>query len=167
MMNEMILIVFSSRGTLTRALDHLSASGAIEFQRAAIVARAQSGEVVTLDDKIGPDEGGITGGTLGAALAAFGVAQLGALALPGIGAVIALGSAALAGAFIGGLTGRAAANLLDSADTEALGARLADRLEAGHPALILSVKDGREALDALRVELEPFRPELVERLRGD
>lgn len=166
-MNELILIVFSSRAALTRALDHLSASGAIEVQRAAIVARAQSGEVVVLDDKIGPDEGGIAGGTLGAALAAFGVAQLGALALPGIGAVIALGSAALAGAFIGGLTGRVAANLLEGPESEALAARLADRLEAGHPALILSVKDGRESLAALRVELEPFRPELVERMRGE
>jgi uncharacterized membrane protein len=166
-MDELVLIVFPSRSALTRALEHLSEIGGIEYDRAAIVAKAQSGEVTVLDDKIGADEGGIAGGTLGAALAAFGIAQLGALALPGVGALIAIGSAALAGAFVGGLTGRVAGNVIESSGHASLTSALAGRLEAGHPALVLSTRHARDMLPVLRAELEPYKAELIERIRTE
>ena len=110
MSRELIVAVFPSRIMLTRALDHLMEHNEWGIQHTAIVAKANTGEVVILDDNIGADEGGIAGGTLGAALTLFSIAQLGALALPGIGPIIALG----AGALVGGLaeSGVAATRLL-------------------------------------------------------
>ncbi len=165
-MDEIILIVFPSRSTLAKGLEHLSQIEGFEFQRAAILAKAQNGEITVLDDGIGANEGGIAGGTLGAAMAALGVAGLGALALPGIGAVIAIGSAALAGAVVGGMTGRVAANLLESSGHDDLRNHLAERLQEGHPALVLSVKNAHDMLPVIRKELEPYKAELVERVRA-
>jgi hypothetical protein len=98
MPTEFIVAVFPSRGILTRALDHLTQMDALPIVHAAIVAKARDGEIVVLGDELTADEGGVAGGTLGAAVTAFGVAQLGALALPGIGAIIALGTGRLAAA---------------------------------------------------------------------
>ncbi|MBE2183523.1 MAG: hypothetical protein IAE89_08875 [Anaerolineae bacterium] len=164
-MDDVILIVFPSRKTLARALEHLSSVGGIEFQRAVILAKARGGEITVMDDGIGANEGSIAGGTLGAAMAALGVAGLGALALPGIGAVIAIGSAALAGAVVGGVTGRVAAGLLED-DHDALRQHLATRLESGHPALALSVKNAHDMLPLLRTELTPFKAILIEHMRS-
>jgi uncharacterized membrane protein len=165
MADELIVIVFPSRSVLTKALDHLMETEVVAIEHAAIVAKAQSGEIVVLDDSVGPDEAGIAGGTLGAAMTALGLAQLGALALPGIGAIIALGAGALVGGLVGHVTGRFAANLLDLGFRRDQIDLLADRLVSGHPALVLEVKDARAALPVLRAELQPYRAELIERLR--
>ncbi len=164
-MDEIILIVFPSRSALAKGLEHLSQIEGFEFQRATILAKARSGEITVLDDGIGANEGSIAGGTLGAAMAALGVAGLGALALSGIGAVIAIGSAALAGAVVGGVTGRVAANLLEGGSHEELRQQLAERLQEGHPALVLSVKNAHDILPVLRRELTPYKAELIERVR--
>ena len=115
MATEMIVAIFPSRALLTKALDHLNETKPLEIEHAAIVAKANTGELVVIDDDIGADEGGIAGGTLGAAMAALGMVQFGALAIPGVGAFIALGAGALVGALVGQLTGRAAANLIEAA----------------------------------------------------
>jgi len=166
MSSELVVAIFPSRNTLTKALDHLMALKDIHIEHAAIVAKANSGEVIVVDDDIGPDEGAITGGTLGAAIAALGVVQLGALALPGIGAIIAVGAAVLVGGLLGNVTGRFAANLLDLGFKADQVDNLSERLEAGHPALILEVADVQAVLARLRDELQPFRAELVDRLRS-
>jgi uncharacterized membrane protein len=164
--DELIVAVFPSRSVLTKALDHVMELKDLSIDHAAIVAKADDGEVVVLDDTIGPDEGGIAGGTLGAAMAALGLVQLGALALPGIGAIIALGAGALVGGLVGQMTGRFAANLMDFGfRTEQIEA-LSHRLQAGHAALVMQVKNPQTALPRLRDELKPYRAELVERLRG-
>jgi uncharacterized membrane protein len=150
---EFIVAVFPSRAILTN-----------DIQRAAIIAKAASGETVILDDDISADEGGIAGGTLGAAMAAFGLVQLGALALPGVGAIIALGAGALVGGMIGGATGRFAANLVDFGFKNNQIEALAADLQAGHPALVLEIQKAEELLPRLRDELKPYRAELVERL---
>lgn len=164
--DELIVAVFPSRSVLTKALDYLMDSKDFSIDHAAIVAKADDGEIVVLDDAIGPDEGGIAGGTLGAAMAALGLAQLGALALPGIGAVIALGAGALVGGLVGQMTGRFAANLLDSGFRSEQIDALAQQLQTGHAALVMQVKNPQTALPRLREELKPYRAELVERLRG-
>jgi uncharacterized membrane protein len=166
MATELIVVVFPSRSVLTKALEHLKTVHEFEFDHAAIVAKANSGEVVILDDKVGPDEGGIAGGTLGAAMAALSIAQLGALALPGIGPIVAIGAGALIGGLVGNVTGRFAANLLDSGYKNEQIEALARRLEAGHPALVLSVKDFHTALPLLQRELAPYKAEMIERLRA-
>lgn len=159
---EVLVAIFPSRTVLTKALDHLMNQTDIPIQRAAIVAKAASGETVILDDDLSADEGGVAGGTLGAAMTALGLAQLGALAIPGVGAIIALGAGALVGGLVGRATGRFAANLLDFGFKNDQIEELASQLEAGHPALVLEMAPGKSMLPRLRDELKPFRAELVE-----
>jgi uncharacterized membrane protein len=164
MSGEIIVAIFPSRAILTKALDRIKELDYLHIQRAAIVARAASGEVVILDDDIGPDEAGIAGGTLGAAMTAWSLAQLGALALPGVGPIIALGAGALVGGLVGRATGRFAANLVDFGFKNEQVEAMAAELQAGHPALVLELRDNPSVLARLREDLKPFRAELVERL---
>ena len=161
---EVIVVIFPSRRALTRALDHLTETEVIDVKRAAVVAKASSGEIVILDDDLSPNEGGIAGGTLGAAMAALGMVQLGALALPGVGTVIALGASALVGGLLGRMTGRFAANLLDFGYKNEQIEGLSERLQEGHPALVLELEAAAQSLIKLREELKPFRAELIEPL---
>jgi uncharacterized membrane protein len=164
MSGEIIVAVFPSREVLTRALDRVIKLGYIDIQRAAIVAKATSGETIVLDDDVSPDQGGIAGGTLGASMTLLGLAQLGALALPGVGAIIALGAGALIGGLVGRATGRFAAHFLDFGFDPDQIETLAGRLQEGHPALILEVKRSENVLPRLRQDLAPYSAELVEPL---
>ena len=166
MADELIVAVFPSRKMLTKALDHLVEIADLEIQHAAIVAKARNGEVVVLNDELGPDEGGITGGTLGAGIAALGMVQFGALAIPGIGAIIAVGAGALVGGLLGRFTGRFAANLIESGYRKEEVDALASRLQTGHPALVLEVKHIDKALLRIREELISYRAELVEQMQA-
>jgi hypothetical protein len=170
MTGELIVAVFPSRAALTRALDKLMEVKTTREQitHAAIVAKAESGEVIVLDDDIGADEGGVAGGTLGAAMAALGMVQLGALAIPGIGAIIAVGAGALVGGLIGRFTGRVAAQLIDknaTRNTEIEG--LAENLRIGHPALVLEVRNMLAVFESLKEQLINLRAERVEQWSGD
>lgn len=162
---EIIVAIFPSRTVLAKALDHLMSLKDINIERAAIVAKAASGEIVVLGDDISADEGGIAGGTLGAAMTALGLVQLGALSLPGVGPVIALGAGVLVGGLVGGATGRFAANLLESGYKSAQVDDLADSLEHGKTALIMEIGDVQRMLPRVRTELKAYRAELVERLK--
>lgn len=163
--SDIIVAIFPSRTVLTKALDHLMSRKDFDIQRAAIVAKAANGEVTVLGDDISADEGAIAGGTLGAAMTALGLVQLGALALPGVGPVIAIGAGVLVGGLVGGATGRFAANLLESGYKSAQIDDLADLLDAGSTALVLELGDAVKALPRLRNELKAYRADLVERLR--
>ena len=81
--SEAIVAVFPSRVILTKALDRVMELDYLTVRHAAIIAKARDGEVVILDDDISPDEGSIAGGTLGAAMTAFGLVQMGALTSAG------------------------------------------------------------------------------------
>lgn len=162
---EFIVAIFPSRSLLTKAVDHLMGLKTLKIERAAIIARAASGETLILEDDISPDEGGIAGGTLGAAMTALGLVQLGALALPGVGAIIAIGTGVLVGGLVGGATGRFAANLIDSGFKTSQIEGLAEQLQEGHPALILEVRNDPGVLPLLRLELKAYKAELVERLQ--
>ena len=164
MAQGMVVVVFPTRRSLTRALDHLQETELVDIKRAAVVAKASTGETVVLDDDLSPDEGGIAGGTLGAAMAALGMVQLGALALPGIGTVIALGASAIVGGLLGNFTGRFAANLLDFGYKNEQIESLSERLQEGHPALLLELEEPDKAIQTLRDELKAFRAELIEPL---
>lgn len=162
MSTDMIVAVFPSRAVLTRALDRIVKLDYVDIQRAAIVAKAASGETIILNDDIGPDQGGIAGGTLGAAMTVLGLAQLGALALPGVGPIVALGAGALVGALVGRLTGRFAANFMDFGFHSEQIQHLSERLQAGRPALILEVKNSYDILPRLRQDLAAYKVELIE-----
>lgn len=160
---DLILAVFPSRAVLTEALDTLMerVDTRDEIVHAAIVAKAESGEVIIVDDDIGADEGGIAGGTLGAAMAVLGMVQLGALAIPGIGAVIAIGAGAVVGAVIGRFTGRFAASLIDNNVRNADIEGLADNLREGQPALVLEVRDMPQTYEMFKRHLLALQAEQV------
>lgn len=164
MMHDLVLAIFPSRSTLTKALDHLIHSAEIEIERAAVLTKADSGELVVVDDEIGPQEGGVAGGTFGAALAALGMVQLGALALPGVGPILAIGVGALAGGLLGNVTGRFAAKLHESGFEQAHVELLTDRLQMGHPALLLEIRDANKNIAQLRKALASYNAEVVERV---
>ena len=164
MATGMIVAVFPTRRTLTRALDHLQQTKVVIIKRAAVVAKASTGETVILDDDLSPDEGGIAGGTLGAAMAALGIVQLGALALPGVGPIIALGASAIVGGLLGNVTGRFAANLMDFGYKNEQIENLSGQLQEGHPALVMELEDPDNALEVLKNVLKNFRAELIQPL---
>src|SRR5689334_790868 len=99
-MPAIIVALFPSREVLTQALNHLKDTHLEWLDHAAVITRAADGEIRVLEDDLSPDEGGIAGGTMGAALTAFGMLQMGALTLPGIGPLLAIGGGAVIGALI-------------------------------------------------------------------
>jgi len=161
MSGEIVLLVFPSRTVMTKALDRMATLDYVDIRRGAIVAKAQSGETILLDDDVSPDQGGIAGGTLGAAMGALGVAQLGALALPGVGPIIALGTAALVGGFIGRMTGRFAANRVDFGFRIEQIEHLLAKLHADHPAPVLDMKNADRILEQLKEDLRPYKFEVI------
>ena len=161
MTGEIVLLVFPSRTVLTKALDRMAALDYVDIRRGAIVAKAKTGETTILDDDVSPDQGGIAGGTLGAAVSALGVAQLGALALPGVGAIIALGTAVLVGALVGRATGRFAANHVDFGFRVEQIEHLVAQLQADRPALVLDLKNADEILPKLKEDLRPYKFEII------
>lgn len=164
--NDILVIIFPSRSFLVRALEHLNTHDDIDIQRAAIVAKAADGETIILDDDLSADEGGIAGGTLGAAMTALGLVQLGALALPGIGAVIAIGGGVLVGGLLGQVTGRFAANLLDFGFRNEQIENLSTELTAGHPALVLELDNRKISQPLIEKELRDFQAELIAPMRN-
>jgi uncharacterized membrane protein len=161
--NELVVAIFPSRVLLTKAVDHLTQHPETKIQKAAIISKAASGETIILGDDISPDEGGIAGGTLGAAMTTLGLVQLGALALPGVGAIIAIGAGVLVGGLVGGAAGRFAANLIDSGFKGVHVEDLSKQLRSGQPALILELASNTpETLRQLKQELKPFRAEFIE-----
>lgn len=161
---EAVVAVFPSRAILAKALDRIMELEELKITDAAIVVRAKDGEVIVLDDDISPDEGAIAGGTLGAAIGALGLVQLGALALPGIGPIIALGTAVLAGGLVGGGVGRVVAGLIDFDYKRYAVQPLAAHLQSGHPALVLEIEGETQTLPLLKKELAAYRAEVVEYL---
>ncbi|GIL08683.1 MAG: hypothetical protein BroJett033_1940 [Chloroflexota bacterium] len=164
MAREAVVAVFPSRAFLAKALDRIMELEDMKVTDAAIVVRAKDGEVIVLDDDISPDEGAIAGGTLGAAISALGLVQLGALALPGIGPIIALGTAVLAGGLVGGGVGRVVAGLIDFDYKRYAVQPLAAYLQSDHPALVLEIESETQTLPLLKKELAVYRAEVVEYL---
>ncbi len=166
MRGEWVVAVFPSREALTEALDSLKALKAVRIRSAAIVAKAEGGEVVVVDDKIGPDEGGIAGGTLAMAIAALGMVQLGALSIPGVGMIVVAGGA-LVGAIVGSLTARLGASLLGMNESPGEAYyNIADQLRAGNPALVLALRDSSGELPLVREALQQHGGEIVRSKRA-
>lgn len=162
MPDDIVLLVFTSRKVLTKALDRMADLDYIDIRRGAIVAKAATGETIILDDDVTPNQGGIAGGTLGAAMGALGVAQLGALALPGVGPIIALGTAALVGGLVGRVTGRFAANHVDFGFRLEQIEHLTTKLKADHAALVLELKHAEDVLSRLQDDLRPYKFEVIQ-----
>jgi uncharacterized membrane protein len=162
MSSELVMIAFPSRAALTRGLDRIMKLEYVEVRRAAIVARATSGETVVLEDHVSPHQGKIMGGTLGAAIGILGIAQLGALALPGVGPILALGAGALMGGLVGRVTGQVAASYAEFGFKREHIEELAARLKLDQPALILEVEGAGEIAERLQQEMQFFGASMIE-----
>lgn len=164
MVTSIVVAVFPSNNTLTRALDYLVENNIVDIKRAAVVSRAKDGETIILDDDLSPNEGALAGGAMGALMATVGVIQLGAFALAGVEPFIVLATGGIAGVLFGGVVGHYLANLIDvgfkNDEIEALSAQL----KKGHSALMLELDDASKVLEKLQQELRAFNAEWIETL---
>jgi hypothetical protein len=161
MSGKVVVAVFPSRDLLTNALDHITNLGDVAVRRAAIVARAASGEMVILDDKISANDGGFVGGVIGGILGAFLIGQQGALELTGFPSIMMLALGFIMGVLIGApvawfLADRFALNKKFNRFTA-----LAPRIPTGRLALILEIKRDDVMHKLLIHELNQFQAEFV------
>jgi uncharacterized membrane protein len=166
MPGETLIIVFPSRNILLKALDYLTTQSYLHIEDAAIIAKAANGEITVLNGDLSANEGGIAGGTLGAAITALGLVHYGAMALPGFGPIVAIGTGLLLGGLVGRATGRFATYLRDVGFKNTQIEALAERLQHDHPALVIEISSASDILPRLRDELRAYRAELVDRLGG-
>jgi uncharacterized membrane protein len=161
MSGEIVALEFSSRTVLTKALDRMVNLDYVNIKRGAVIAKSSDGELRILEDDVSPDQGAIVGTGVGAAVSILGMVQFGALALPGVGPVLAISSAALAGAMVGRMTGRFVANRVEFGVPEEALRMLADQLHSGHPALVLELQNARRIIERLKEDLGPYRFEVI------
>lgn len=160
-MRETIMIVFPTRGNLADATDKLQHIPGLQIHGTALIIRAEHGEVTIYEDDISPAEGAITGGTLGGLIGALGIAGLGALLLPGIGPIIAIGAGAVAGGLIGGATGGVTAKVVDHGINNHLLEELARQLADNETAVIMDIEGDQNALHEVETDLAEFQAKLV------
>lgn len=147
-MSKVLVAVFPSRGSMVDAADKINSLSYVDLKQTAIIAKAEDGETVVMEDDLSPVEGRIVGGTLGSMMGALGVAGLGALLLPGVGALIAIGAGALAGALVGGTTGDLTARALDFGFKDGQIKAIADHLSAGRVAMMMEINDANDTVMA-------------------
>ncbi len=160
--HQVAVLAFPSQTVLTKALDRMAGLDYVHIRRGAIVAKTEQGESIVLEENITPDEGGLAGGTVGAAVSALGIIPFGALALPALGSLIALGTAAVVGGFIGRLAGRFAAQRVKFGFKNEQLHQLIDQLQAGTLALVLDLRHGDTILSRLHDDLRPYHFEVIQ-----
>jgi uncharacterized membrane protein len=159
-MSTTMIAVFASRQQVIDAVNSLGALELVDVSRAAVVAKADTGKMIIVDNLITPQEGRNAGMGFGALMTALGIAHIGALALPGIGPLIAIGASALVGGLVGGATGQFAAVLINFGFQKDQVQALADHLENGEAALILEL-DERDHLAQIHAELEKLEVQQI------
>lgn len=143
-MEKTVIGVFKSRGQVEKALRELRDSGFDETEVSVLAredkGRGDDGGATTMgvgDDEL--SEGVATGGVLGG-LAGL-LAGVGALAIPGIGPIIAAGP--IAGALTGAVTGGVAGGLIDWGIPEERGRHYESRLREGHILALIRADERR------------------------
>jgi uncharacterized membrane protein len=160
-MSEIVMLVFPSRGTMLDAIDTIHSLSYTEVKHSAVIAKAEDGETMVYEDDISPNEGALTGSTLGALMSSLGVAGLGAFLLPGVGPIIAIGAAALIGGVVGGATGGITARLLDMGISNTQLEALAEHLSAGRVAMVVELEGDDSMIPRLSEDLKAFQVEIV------
>ncbi len=160
-MSEIVMLVFPSRGTMIDAIDTIHSLSYAKVKHSAVIAKAEDGETMVFEDDISPNEGALTGSTLGALMSSLGVAGLGAFLLPGVGPIIAIGAAALIGGVIGGATGGITARLLDMGISDTQLEVLAEHLSAGKVAMVVELEGDASLMPRLSEDLKGFQTEIV------
>lgn len=161
-MSTKLIAIFPSRQSVLEALDHLAKLNLVEVGKAAAVAKAATGEMVVVNpNEFSLSEGRRAGGSLGALMTAFGVAHFGALILPGIGPILAIGAGAVVGGLLGGFTGQIAGMLLQAGFRSDQIESLAEHLKTNEVALVIEL-DERDSLPQLRSEFHKMNVPLLE-----
>lgn len=165
MTSHTVVAMFPSRNLLTKALDHISDLQDIEVLRAAIIAKAVSGQTIVIDDDITASEAGIAGGLLGAVIMIVGALQFGVLASAWPVTVAALLLALVLGGGLGLVTGRFAKGMMSSRHAFVKAAQeqveMLGQVDTGRLALILQVKNESNVLARLRDELMRYKAEIT------
>jgi uncharacterized membrane protein len=162
-MKDIVMFVFPTRGRLVDAADIIRENPHVRIHHSAIIAKAENGETLVLEDDVNPDEGAVAGGTLGSLMGALGIANLGAFLLPGIGPIIAIGAGALIGGLVGGATGGVTAGVIDLGIKNELLDDLAKHLGEGHVAAVLEIEGDATGLNQLEQQLKQYDAEFVRR----
>lgn len=160
-MKDIVMFVFPTRGRLIDATDAIRANDHVKIHHSAIIAKAESGEAIVLEDDINADEGAIAGGTLGSLMGALGIANLGAFLLPGIGPIVAIGAAALIGGLVGGATGGVTAGVIDLGIDNKILEGLTQNLSSNDVAMVLEVEGDAAGLALLEQSLQQYDAHLV------
>lgn len=161
MSSKVIVAVFPSRDLLTNALDHITNVRDVVVRRAAIVAKATSGETIILDDNMSANDGGFVGGALGGVLGALFMTQQGALDLPDLSSAVLLAMGFVLGMFIGALLGWFIFNQLDLGNKARRFASLISQLQSERPTLILEIRRDDAMHARLLQELNLFQAEVL------
>lgn len=141
-MDRTITAIFDDRAQGEKAVDELRREGFED--EISIISKGRSGKENrnyggTQDDI---SDGAVTGGTVGA-LGGL-LASAGALAIPGIGPILALGplAATLSGAVVGGLAG----GLIDYGIPEERGRHLEERVKQGDTLVIVECPEEKSSI---------------------
>lgn len=163
MSKNVVVAVFPSRMLLTKALEHITNVRDVAVKRAAVVAKAASGETIVLDDNLGAMEGGVIGGVVGGILVALGLIQFGVLTLPlsVIAPVMFIGM--LFGVMLGVLIGRFATDLVTIPFRNVYAEAFSHQLQTGRLALVLELQNDRAMMARLVQELNLFQAEFISR----
>lgn len=148
-----LMALFSSRQAVLDTLEELSQFRLLDIQKAAIIAKAASGKLVMVDNKLKPSQARKWGMGVGALLTCLGVIRLGAFALPGIAPVLAIGIAVILGTVLGGAIGQYAALLLRLGFLRDQLKTIAASLRVGEIALLLQVAE-RDQVPEVQAKLD-------------
>lgn len=162
-MKDTMMFVFPTRGRLVDAAEVIRETPHVQIHHSAIIAKAEDGETLVLEDDVNADEGAIAGGTLGSLMGALGIANLGAFLLPGIGPIIAIGAGALIGGLVGGATGGITAGVIDLGINNEVLDTLAQQLGAGRVAIVLEIEGDADGMAQLEQQLQQYNAELIRR----
>lgn len=160
-MREVIMMIFPTRGSMVDATDKLHDIAGLQILQAALIVRAEHGEVTIFEDDISPTEGAITGGTLGGLIGALGVAGLGAFLLPGVGPIIAISAGVLAGGLIGGTTGGVAARLIDHGLNNRVLEELARQLADNEIAAVMDVEGDERQFEEAAASIAQYHGKFI------
>jgi len=162
MKDPIIVAVFPSRSVLLTALDYLMEEAASDIQKAAVIAKSKTGEILVLDDALGAEGGGVVGGLVGALVMAVGFAALGVWTLPALNLLLVLGLGLLSGGLVGWIVGSFVGRTVNFGFARTTIDALATRLQEGKPALMLRARDAARLLPRLKEHLK--EAELIEAL---
>ncbi len=148
-MPAVLIAIFTAKPHILDTIDALSTQARFDISQALVVMRTADGQLKILEGELRPQEARRLGRRFGALMTTLGLAQIGALALPGLAPILALGVGALLGGWVGGATGRFAVQLIRAGFQAEQIDRLTAHLKQDQIALLLEVEDDRQ-VPALR-----------------